>query len=347
MIERFVSPLTARRIRKFKSIKRGYYSLLIVTALYILSLGAELIAGNKPLILRYDGRYYFPLFKYYPAMTFGLEGDLEPDYRRLKEILRKAGRGDFVIMPLIPYGPNEALLDLPGEPPHPPSRQHLLGTDDRGRDVLVRLIYGFRISMTFSLEVTLLSMCLGVAVGALQGYYGGLFDITVQRLIEIWSALPILYIVIILNSFFEPDFHMLAAILSIFSWMGMTFYMRGEYYREKAKDYVQAARALGMTDVRIMFRQILPNSLTPIVTFAPFSVVANISALTSLDFLGFGLPAPTPSWGEMMQQGLSNIYSYWLSLSPIAALFSTLLLVTFVGEAVREAFDPREHVSLV
>ncbi len=250
-------------------------------------------------------------------------------------------------MPPIPYGPTESLLDLPGTPPHPPSWAHLLGTDDRGRDVLVRLLYGFRISMSFALEVTTLSLFFGILVGGLQGYYGGRFDLTIQRLIEIWSTIPTLYLVIIITSIFEPGYHWLILILTLFGWMGITYYIRGEMYREKTKDYVQAAKAIGANDLAIIFRHILPNALVPIITLTPFILVGNIFALTSLDFLGFGLPAPTPSWGELMGQGMGNIYSYWLSLSPIGALFFTLLLITFIGEAVREAFDPKMLNSLI
>jgi microcin C transport system permease protein len=341
------SPLVRKKWQRFRKIRRGYVSLVIVISLYILSLGSDLIANNKAIIVRYEGRYFFPFLQYYPESLFGGATNAEPNYRALKVRLASEGGGNWALMPLIPYGPYETLLELPGSPPNPPSSEHWLGTDDRGRDVLVRLLYGFRISMTFSLEVTIFATILGVFIGALQGYYGGKFDLLVQRLIEIWATLPFLYIVIIISSIFEPSFHWLAFMLFLFSWMGMTFYMRGEFYREKSRDYVMAAKALGATDTRIIFRHILPNALTPIITFLPFSLVGNIFALTSLDFLGFGLPAPTPSWGELMQQGMGNIYSYWLSLSPVAALFFTLLLITFVGEAAREAFDPRQYQRLV
>jgi len=341
------SPFVRKKWDRFKKIRRGYGSLLIITTLYIISTGSEIIANNKAILVNYEGEYYYPFLRYYPESLFGGATGMEPDYRELKRRLASEDRGNWVIMPPIPYGPYETLLDLPGSPPHPPSSVHWLGTDDRGRDVLVRLLYGFRISMTFSLEVTAFAMILGVFIGALQGYYAGAFDLFVQRLIEIWATLPFLYLVIIISSIFEPSFHWLAFILFLFSWMGMTFYMRGEFYREKSRDYVLSAKALGATDARIIFRHILPNAMTPIITFLPFSLVGNIFALTSLDFLGFGLPAPTPSWGELMQQGMSNIYSYWLSLSPVAALFFTLLLITFVGEAAREAFDPREYQRMV
>ncbi len=342
-----MSELSIKRFRKFKSIKRGYYALIIITILYLISFGLEFIANNRAFLVRYQGRYYFPTFKYIPQKEFGGKSGAEPDYQALQQRFKMENTGDFVLMPLIPYGPTEALLDLPGTPPHRPSWEHLLGTDDRGRDVLVRLIYGFRISMSFALQVTALSLLFGVFVGALQGYYGGSFDITVQRLIEIWATVPKLYLVIIITSIFEPGYSWLVAILTLFGWMGITYYVRGEMYREKTKEYVLAAKAIGASDMAIIFKHILPNSLVPIITLTPFALVGNIFALTALDFLGFGLPAPTPSWGELMGQGMGNLYSYWLSLSPICALFITLLLVTFIGEAVREAFDPKSLNSLI
>lgn len=343
-----MSELTLKRFRKFKSIRRGYYSLIVITLLYLLSFGLEFIANNKAILVRYNGRYYFPVFKkYIPEREFGGTSEAETGYRALQLRFQEEQGGNVVLMPIIPYSPTEALLDLPGNPPHKPSGQHLLGTDDRGRDVLVRLLYGFRISMSFGLKVTSLGMLLGICIGALQGFYGGIFDIIVQRVIEIWSTMPRLYIIIIVVSVFEPGYYWLVAILTLFGWMGMTYYVRGEFYREKTKEYALAAKALGARDGIVIFRHILPNALIPVITFAPFTLVGNIFALTALDFLGFGLPAPTPSWGELMGQGMGNIYSYWLSLSPIAALFITLLLVTFIGEAVREAFDPKELNSLI
>ncbi len=342
-----MTELTRKRVHKFKSIKRGYYALILLTVFYLISFGLEFIANNKAILVRYNRRYYFPTFKYIPEREFGGTSGAEPYYRDLQRQFKETGDKNFVLMPFIPYGPTESLLDLPGAPPHPPSWQHPLGTDDRGRNVLVRLLYGFRISMSFALQVTILSVCAGVFIGGLQGYYGGGFDIIVQRFIEIWSTIPTLYLVIIVISIFEPGYFWLTAILSLFGWMGITYYIRGEMYREKSKEYVQAAKAIGASDMTIIFKHILPNSLVPLITLTPFILVGNIFALTALDFLGFGLPAPTPSWGELMGQGMGNIYSYWLSLSPICALFITLLLVTFVGEAVREAFDPKELNSLI
>jgi microcin C transport system permease protein len=257
-----------------------------------------------------------------------------------------------------PYGPNESLLDMSSSPPNAPSRAHPFGTDDRGRDVLVRLAYGFNISLTFAIVVMVIGESIGVAVGALLGYFGGKLDILGQRLIEIWSSLPFLYTIIIISSIivptyapgrtavFQPSFWLLVAILAVFEWVSITYYIRGEFYREKARDYVGAAIATGVSEPMIIFRHILPNALTPVVSFAPFVIVANISSLVALDFLGFGLPAPTPSWGELISQGTQNLTKWWLVFFPLGALFVTLLLVVFIGEAVREAFDPKEFSQL-
>jgi microcin C transport system permease protein len=298
------------------------------------------------------------MFYFYSVTDFGAEGFGEPDYRALKKQFSESARGDWVLMPPYPFGPNESLLDANEPPPNAPSREHPFGTDDRGRDVFVRLAYGFNISMTFAIMVTLFSESTGVAVGALLGYFGGKIDILGQRFIEIWSSLPFLYTIIIISSIvvpiyvpgksavFQPSFWLLVVILAAFDWVSITYYIRGEFYREKARDYVGAAIATGVSEPKIMFRHILPNALTPVVSFAPFVIVANISALVALDFLGFGLPAPTPSWGELISQGTENLTKWWLVFFPLAALFVTLLLVVFIGEAVREAFDPKEYSQL-
>ena len=261
-------------------------------------------------------------------------------------------------MPPLPYGANEALLDVPGSPPNAPSAAHPFGTDDRGRDVLVRLAYGFNVSMTFAILVMVFGYAAGIAVGAALGYFGGKLDILGQRGIEIWSSLPFLYTIIIISSvvvpvylpgrnlLLQPSLWLLVVILAAFDWMGITYYIRGEFYREKAKDYVGAAIATGVSETGIMFRHILPNALTPVVSFAPFTIVANISSLVALDFLGFGLPAPTPSWGELIGQGMENLTKWWLVAYPLGVMFVTLLLVVFIGEAVREAFDPKEYSRL-
>jgi microcin C transport system permease protein len=350
--------LFRKRLRKFKRLKRGYYCFVAIVGAYALSFLLPLLANNVALVVRYNGRFYFPLVSYYSAGQFGQNAFGDPDYRALKQQFSSAHQGNWVLMPPVPYGPSEDLLDPSASPPNPPSRAHIFGTDDRGRDVLVRLAYGFNISMTFALLVTIFADVTGIIVGSVLGYFGGRTDIIGQRAIEIWSSLPFLYTIMIVSSvvvpiylpgrmaFMQPSLWLLVVILAIFDWMGITYYIRGEFYREKAKDYVGAAIATGVSEPGIMFRHILPNALTPVVSFAPFEIVANISALVALDFLGFGLPAPTPSWGELIGQGMENLTIWWLVFYPLAFLFITLLLVVFIGEAVREAFDPKEFSRL-
>ena len=347
-----------RRLRKFRRLKRGYWSFLFIAAMYIGSFFLPVLVNNVALLVRYQGAYYFPIVNFYPAGAFGQDVIGEPNYRSLDAQFKAENAGNWVLMPPYPYGPNESLLDLPGYPPHPPSWAHPFGTDDRGRDILVRLAYGFNISLTFAILVLLVADGTGIVIGALLGYISGKIDLLGQRVIEIWSSLPFLYTIIIVSSIvvpvyvpgrmqvLQPSFLLLVVILSAFEWMGITYYIRGEFYREKAKDYVGAAIVTGVTEPAIMFRHILPNSLTPVVSFAPFTIVANISALVALDFLGFGLPPPTPSWGELIGQGMSNLVNWWLVFFPLGAMFVTLLLVVFIGEAVREAFDPKEYSRL-
>jgi microcin C transport system permease protein len=350
--------LFRRRLRKFRRLRRGYGSFLLITIAYAVSFLLPLLANNIPLAVRYRGQYFFPLVTFHAATEFGQNAFGEPDYRALKREFAAAGDGNWVLMPPLPYGPNESLLDLPGTPPHPPSAAHLFGTDDRGRDVLVRLAYGFNVSMTFAILVMIFGYGVGIAVGAALGYFGGRLDIFGQRGIEIWASLPFLYTIIIISSvvvpiylpgrnlLLQPSLWLLVVILAAFDWMGITYYIRGEFYREKAKDYVGAAIATGVSETGIMFRHILPNALTPVVSFAPFTIVANIGSLVALDFLGFGLPAPTPSWGELIGQGMENLTKWWLVAYPLGVMFLTLLLVVFIGEAVREAFDPKEYSRL-
>jgi len=347
-----------KRIRKFRRLKRGYYSFLVLVTAYVISLALPVLVNNRALVVRYNGRTYFPVTRYYPASAFGVNAIGEPNYRQLRDEFEKQGGGNWVLMPPYPYSPTEALLELPGFPPHAPQKPHIFGTDDRGRDVFARLAYGFNVSLTFAVFVLLVSESFGVFVGAMLGYFGGIVDILGQRLIEIWSSLPFLYTIIIVSSIVvpiyipgrnlvaQPSFWLLIIILSVFEWVGITYYIRGEFYREKAKDYVGAAIATGVSEPAIMFRHILPNALTPVVSFAPFVVVANISTLVALDFLGFGLPAPTPSWGELIGQGTENLTKWWLVLFPLGAMFVTLLLVVFIGESVRDAFDPKEFSQL-
>lgn len=456
--------LFKKRIRRFKQIKRGYYSFWIIVVLYFLSFFSSIIFNNKALLVKYDGDIYFPLLKHYSGEVFGQDVLGEANYRNLKIDFKYENKGNWVMMPPYPYGPFESLVDkhpifrkddvrdpfklmelmrnpntpisqflsanlsdksrgmlsewedwqtpnrgliksvladfnkivnneslinkefadksiltdvtsvlsdnirspreamtlnrfiiadlMPGvfaknrQPPTPPSRFHWFGTDDRGRDVFVRIVYGFNISLSFALLVVLGYYIIGIGVGASLGYFGGRFDIIAQRFIEIWGSIPFLYTVMIISSIISPNFSLLAALLIMFSWTGITYFMRGEFYREKAKDYVHSAIAIGASDKKIIFKHILPNALTPIITFAPFAIVGGISSLVSLDYLGFGLPPPTPSWGELVGQGMANIFSWWLVLFPLGALFLTLMMVVFIGEAIRQAFDPREFSRL-
>jgi microcin C transport system permease protein len=347
-----------KRWRKFRSLKRGYYSFLLVLAAYVVSFALPILINNTALLVRYDGNYYFPILRYHDAGEFGQTGFGEPDYRALRDSFRVLGEGDFVLMPPYPYSATESDFDREGFPPYPPSGISWFGSDNRGRDVFARLAYGFNISLSFALLVTASSFAFGIAVGAALGYFGGKVDILGQRGIEIWSSLPFLYTIIIVssivvpvyvpgrNQLLQPSFWLLISILAVFQWMGITYYTRGEFYREKARDYVGAAIAIGIPETRIMFRHILPNALTSVVSFAPFAIVANISSLVALDFLGFGLPAPTPSWGELINQGTMNLNRWWLVFFPLGAVFLTLLLIVFIGEAIRDAFDPKEYSRL-
>lgn len=347
-----------RRWRKFRTLKRGYYSFLIIATTYLISLVLPILINNKPLILYYEGQYFFPMIHFHSPEEFGLTTIGEPNYRLLKEKLTYEREGNWVILPPYPYSPNESLFELEGPPPHSPSATNWFGTDDRARDIFTRLAYGFNISMTFALLVLIFSFGFGIIVGALIGYFGGKLDILGQRAIEVWASLPFLYTIMIVssivvpvylpdsNQLLQPSFWLLIFILSAFGWMGITFYIRGEFYREKVKDYVGAAISMGASDLTIMFKHILPNAINPVVSFAPFAIVGNIGALVALDFLGFGLPAPTPSWGELIAQGMSLLTKWWLVFFPLGAVFLTLLLIVFVGEAIREAFDPKQYSRL-
>ena len=347
-----------KRVQKFTRIKRGYYSFVLLVVAYVVSFFLPLLINSKALIVNYNGAWFYPITKYYPADTFGLNTVGEPNYRELKATFEKQGTGNWVLMPPYPYSPTESLFELAGTPPHAPSSSHWFGTDDRARDVFARLAYGFNVSLTFAIIVTAIGEGAGVIVGAFLGYFGGKLDIFGQRVIEIWSSLPFLYTIIIVSSIVvpqylperillrQPSFWILVIILVAFMWMGITYYVRGEFYREKAKDYVAAARALGVSDIAIMFRHVLPNALTPVVSFVPFTIVFAISELVALDFLGFGLPAPTPSWGELIKQAMDNLNKWWLVFFPLGAMFLTLLLTVFIGEAIREAFDPKEYSRL-
>ncbi len=340
-----LSELTRDRLRRFKRMRRAHISFWILGAAFVLSLFSEFIANDKPLLLIYEGKWYFPVLQFYSEQEFGGKYRTEADYVELRRD-EEFRENSFMILPIIPHDPLHSYLGKADLPPHSPSAEHWLGTDAVARDVLARLIYGFRICMLFSLSLMLTSAVLGIIIGAIQGYLGGGWDIVMQRLVEIWSSLPFLYVVILVGSIYGRTFFMLLLIMALFQWIGLSYYMRGEFYRLKSMTYVTAARAMGVRPWSILFSQILPNALTPVVTLMPFQVIGGITALTALDFLGFGLPPPIPSWGELLQQGLANLYAPWIAVSAIVALFVTLLLTTFIGEGVREAFDPKSEYRL-
>jgi microcin C transport system permease protein len=331
-----------RAWRRFRRNKLGFWSLAAFLTLFILSLFAEVISNDKPLLVRYEGGYYFPLAQSYPETTFGGDFPTQTDYLDpfIREQLSKGG--NFAIYPLNPYG--SKTLNYFAKEPHPsgPTRENLLGTDDRGRDLLAQLIYGFRLSVLFGLALTAVGVMLGVITGAIQGFFAGKTDLAFQRFIEVWDSMPELYLLIIFSAIFAPSVALLLILLSLFGWMGLSQYVRAEFLRNRQMDYVRAAKALGVGNGRIMWKHILPNSMTPVITFLPFRMSASILALTSLDFLGLGVPPGTPSLGELLSQGKNNIDAWWISLSTFAVLVLTLLLLTFMGDALRDALDPRK-----
>ena len=378
-----------KRINRFKSIKRGYYSLIILISLYVLSICAPIIFNSKAIMVKYNDEYYFPLFnsifsnKNIEAKDLGqfeIKGKKkygQPHYRLLKKQYQKEDKGNWVIMPLYPYDPYEEVIsekdeqftDVNGNGVWDPSEnfidengngkadkykytnfpnsQHLLGTDNQGRDVLSRLIYGFNISITFAIVCCFLSYIIGIIIGGTLGYFGGKVDLFGLRIIEIYGSIPFLFMLMILATFIKPNVYILASMyVFLTGWIGITWYVRGEFLREKSKDYVSAAVSMGQSHWNVMFRHILPNSLTPVITFAPFAIIGYISALVSLDYLGFGLQPPTPSWGELMAQGRTNLQYWHLIVSPLFSIGATLFLITFIGEAIREAFDPKVHSRL-
>ncbi|HEY1260136.1 MAG TPA: ABC transporter permease [Stellaceae bacterium] len=338
---RAVSPLTRRRLDSFRANRRGFWSLWIFLALFTVSLFAEFIANDRPIVVRFAGGWYFPVFVSYPETTFGGDFPTAADYRD-PEVQKLIDAKGWMVWPPIPFSYNTINYKLPSPAPSPPTRVDLLGTDDQGRDVLARLIYGFRISVLFGLALTLLSSVIGVAAGAVQGYFGGLVDLGFQRFIEIWSGLPVLYLLIIMASFVEPNFWWLLGLMLLFSWMGLVDVVRAEFLRARNFDYVRAARALGVSDPVIILRHVLPNATVATITFLPFILNGSITTLTSLDFLGFGLPPGSPSLGELLAQGKANLQAPWLGLTAFFALAVMLSLLIFVGEAVRDAFDPRK-----
>lgn len=373
-----ISPLTVKKWKRFVSIKRGFFSFLILAGMIFISIFGELFINSRALVVYYNGEFYFPTYtKMIPGSFFGMDYDYETNYRELQEQFEAkfAGRSEpfrsdgdvrsegnqelqktagnenfgsarslnFVIMPPIPYNPYENDLKDGAYPPFPPSLtdRHFLGTDNVGRDILARLVYGFRIAVIFSFILLILNYSIGITFGCLMGYFGGKFDLFFQRILEIWSNIPFLYVVIIISSIMVPNFMILLLIMAFFGWINMTWVMRTMTYKEKEREYVLAARSIGASHIRIILKHIIPNTISVIITYAPFAVSGGIVSLTSLDYLGFGLPAPMPSWGEMLQQGWTNMSAWWISVSVVTALVITLMSVTFTGEAIREAFDPK------
>jgi microcin C transport system permease protein len=333
----------ARRAwRRFRANRLGYVSLLIFGMLFAISLLAEVLSNDKPLVVRYQGQWYFPVFQTLPETTFGGDFPTPTDYLDpfIREQFRKPG--NFALYPPNHYHYTTINYFSPSPSPARPDRENWFGTDDRGRDLLARLLYGFRLSAFFALIVAGLSTLFGLLYGAIQGYFAGWTDIGMERFKEIWGAMPVLYMLIIFSSLFSPSFWLLVLLIAIFGWLGIAAYVRAEFLKNRTLDYVRAARALGQSDRIIMWRHILPNSLTPVVTLVPFEMAAAIGALTSLDFLGLGVPPGTPSLGELLQQGKDNLDAWWISLSTFAVLVAMLLLLILIGDALRDALDPRK-----
>jgi microcin C transport system permease protein len=344
--KRLKAAVTNRRTKtwlRFKRNRRGYFSLIFFLVLFAFCMAAEIISNDVPLVLGFEGKIYFPIFISYPETTFGGDFETEADYKDPFIMERLKQPGNWIVFPLNKHSYNTINQEISGPVPSPPTRENLLGTDDRGRDVLARIIYGFRLSVLFGLALTLVGTTAGIIAGAVQGYFGGRTDLFMQRCIEIWGAMPELYLLIIFASIFKPSFILLLLLLSLFSWMGLSDYVRAEFLKGRNLDYVKAAKALGVGNVTIMWRHLLPNGMTPVITFLPFRVSAAILALTSLDFLGLGVPPSTPSLGELLAQGKANLEAWWLSLAAFSVLVGTLLLLIFVGEALRGTLDPRKN----
>ena len=339
-----VSPLNRRRLDNFRANKRGYWSLWIFLVLFFVSLFAEFVANDKPLLVYFKGEVFLPVFTVYPETRFGGEFETEAEYRDpfVKELINAEG---WMVWPLVPYSYQTINYDLPVPAPAPPSAENWLGTDDQARDVVARLLYGFRISVLFGLALTVVSSVVGVIAGAVQGYLGGWTDLLFQRFIEVWSGLPTLFLLIIIASIIEPSFWWLLGFLLLFSWMALVGVVRAEFLRARNFDYVLAARALGVGDVAIMFKHLLPNAMVATLTFLPFILNGSVTTLTALDFLGFGLPLGSPSLGELLAQGKANLQAPWLGFSGFIVLAVMLSLLIFIGEAVRDAFDPRKTLQ--
>ncbi len=340
-----LSPITQRRLSLFKANKRGFYSFWLFIALFVICIGSEFIANDKPLLVHYDGGYYFPIINDYAETTFGGDFETETDYRDPYAIDLIEEKG-WMIWPLIRFSYNSINYDLAQPAPAPPDATNILGTDDQGRDVFARMLYGFRVSILFGLILTVFSSIIGILAGAFQGYYGGKLDLVMQRLIEIWSSLPSLYILIIFSAMFVPGFWTLLAILLLFSWVRLVDLVRAEFLRARNFEYVRAAKALGVSSLTIMHRHVLPNAMVATLTFMPFILTDSIVALTSLDFLGLGMPPGSASIGELLKQGKNYVKEApWIGMAAFASLAIMLTLLTFIGEAVRDAFDPRKNIG--
>ena len=339
-----LTPLTRRRLQRFRSNRRGWWSLWIFVILFITTLLAEVIANDKPFMVYFKGEVYFPIVKAYPETTFGGDFLTEADYRNpyLSELIERDG---WALWPIVRYHHRTVAWDLPVPAPAPPDRNHWLGTDDQARDVLARVIYGFRISVLFGFALTFISAIIGVSAGAVQGYFGGWLDLIFQRFMEIWSGLPTLYLLIILASVVEPNFWWLLGLLLLFSWMGFVGVVRAEFLRARNFEYVRAAQALGVSNLAIMFRHLLPNAMVATITFIPFTLAGSVTVLTSLDFLGIGLPPGSASLGELLAQGKANLQAPWLGLTGFFTIALMLTLLILISEAVRDAFDPRKQIN--
>ena len=341
-----LNPLTVKQWRRFRSIKRGYYSAVALGVMIVLTCGAELLVNGRALVVSYEGELYFPTYgDIIPGRTFGLDYEYETNYRDLDAEFEEQDGDNWVLMPPVRYGPLENNLTPGYFPPYSPSFEtgHYLGTDETGRDVLARLVYGFRIAFAFAFLLLLCNYLIGIAVGSAMGFWGGAFDLVFQRLIEIWNMVPSLYVIMIVASIVIPNFWTLAAVMVGLGWTAMTWNMRTSTYKEKTREYVLAARALGASNQRMIGSHVIPNTISVIVSFIPFSIASGIFLLTALDYLGFGLPPPTPSWGELLAQGQRHIVTApWIILSVAIAISIVLVMVNYIGEAVREAFDPKK-----
>jgi microcin C transport system permease protein len=349
------NPRTQKKINRFCQIKLGYGSLIVLTIILLVSLLAELIVNNRALIVKYEGAYFLPTYTaFHPGTDFGLNYSYQTNYRELQLKFSQQQDDNWVLMPLVPFSPNENHASGNQFKANAPSfeKKHYLGTDTTSRDILARLVYGTRIALFFSLSFTLCVYLIGVSIGCMMGYFGGVYDLMFQRLIEIWSNIPFLYMVIIVFSVVPGNFDttsrigILLLVMVLFSWTSMTYFMRTETYKQKSRDYVSAARILGASHSRIIFHHILPNILSTLITLIPFTIVGAITAITALDFLGFGLPPPTPSLGELLKQGTANLRTApWIIIAAFSTLILLLTLITFIGEALREAFDPKKFTA--